>query len=121
MAEASNSKIEFFVWLSRQVMGGLCSRSAEVDRVFADSGADAAAHKRSNNGADFTTAPQVRERMERNQNQQEPAGISAAATADEDFYDGIPRFPAEDSLPHKSRAKQAAVAKVKLQTIYSLL
>ncbi|CAI8598951.1 unnamed protein product [Vicia faba] len=90
METDSNSKIQLLVWFS-QLMGGLCSRSAEVDRVFASSDADSdASHKpnTNNNPADFTTPPQVREIMERN-----PAG----ATADDVFYDGIPRYAAKVS------------------------
>ncbi|KAI5404884.1 protein PSK SIMULATOR 1 isoform X1 [Lathyrus oleraceus] len=92
METASNSKIQLLVWFS-QLMGGLCSRSAEVDRVFANSDADSdASHKpntnNNNNPADFTTPPPVREIMERN-----PAGV----TADDVFYDGIPRYAAKVS------------------------
>ncbi|XP_058757330.1 protein PSK SIMULATOR 1-like [Vicia villosa] len=92
METGSNSKIQLLVWFS-QLMGGLCSRSAEVDRVFASSDADSdASHKpntnNNNNPADFTRPPQVREIMERN-----PAG----GTADDVFYDGIPRYAAKVS------------------------
>lgn len=88
METGSNSKIQLLVWFS-QLMGGLCSRSAEVDRVFANSDADSdASHKpnTNNNSTDFTTPPQVREIMDRN-----PAGL----TADDVFYDGIPRYAAK--------------------------
>ncbi|XP_058786450.1 protein PSK SIMULATOR 1-like [Vicia villosa] len=92
METGANSKIQLLVWFS-QLMGGLCSRSAEVDRVFASSDADSdASHKpntnNNNNPADFTRPPQVREIMERN-----PAG----GTADDVFYDGIPRYAAKVS------------------------
>ncbi|KAJ1386604.1 hypothetical protein SESBI_40654 [Sesbania bispinosa] len=103
MEGPSNSKLEFLVWFS-QVMGSLCSRSAEVDPVFPNTDAPASAN-RSNKDTDSTTAPQLHEKMDRNL--QEPSGTKA----NDDFYDGIPRF-AEDSFPHKTRAKQATVAKV---------
>ncbi|XP_061350028.1 protein PSK SIMULATOR 1-like isoform X2 [Gastrolobium bilobum] len=109
MAGSSNSKIELLVWLSR-VMGGLCSRSEEEedDRMFVN-----AAEKRGgNNGGDFTTAPQVRGRMERNvEVEEEPSGTSTATATNrnEEFYDGIPVF-GNDSCPHKSRSKVSEVS-----------
>lgn len=99
MATASNSKIEFLVWLS-QIMGGLCSRSATVDRVFAttttttDAAATASPSNKTTTTADFTTPPQPRETMDRNL--PEPS----------DFYDGIPRFP------DKPRARASKVSEV---------
>ncbi|RDX69626.1 hypothetical protein CR513_51237, partial [Mucuna pruriens] len=108
MAGASNSKIEFLVWFSR-VMGGLCSRSAEDDQVFVNAAAAAAAaqNKPSNDDATvFTAAPQ---RMERNLPQPSRTNDGASTTMDEEFYDGIPRFP-DDSLPHKSRSKVSEVS-----------
>ncbi|CAJ2641419.1 unnamed protein product [Trifolium pratense] len=87
METASNSKIQLFtIWFS-QLFGGLCSRSSQVDRVFAtNSDADSDAN---NNTAHFTAPPQVhRQTMERN-----PPGL----TSDEVFYDGIPRYAAKVS------------------------
>ncbi|PNX79984.1 hypothetical protein L195_g035978, partial [Trifolium pratense] len=87
METASNSKIQLFtIWFS-QLFGGLCSRSSQVDRVFAtNSDADSDAN---NNTAHFTAPPQVhRQTMDRN-----PPGL----TSDEVFYDGIPRYAAKVS------------------------
>ncbi|CAJ1974775.1 unnamed protein product [Sphenostylis stenocarpa] len=113
MAGASDSKIEFLVWLS-QVMGGLCSRSAEDDRVFvnADSVAAAAAaaaaeNKPSNDGAAvFSAVPQ---RMERNLPEPSRTNGGASFAVEEEFYDGIPQFP-KDSLPPKPRSKVSEVS-----------
>ncbi|TKY73766.1 hypothetical protein E2542_SST02522 [Spatholobus suberectus] len=105
MAGASNSKIEFLVWLS-QLMGGLCSRSAEDDQVFVNAAAAAAENKPSDEATVFTTAPQ---RMERNLPEPSRTDGGASTTVDEEFYDGIPRFP-EDSLPHKPRSKVSEVS-----------
>ncbi|KAH1245929.1 hypothetical protein GmHk_06G016133 [Glycine max] len=106
MAGASNSKIEFLVWLS-QVIGGLCSRSAEDDRVFVN--ADSAAQNKPGSNHDaiiFTAAPQ---RMERNLPEPSRTNGKASTTAAEEFYDGIPRFP-EDSLPNKPKSKVSEVS-----------
>ncbi|XP_054821179.1 protein PSK SIMULATOR 1-like [Prosopis cineraria] len=99
-------------------MGGICSRSANEDKVFAKTDENFVNHKSGKNGqssvpSDFTTAPQIREKMEKDL--QEPSEIRGldAGTSPNDFYDGIPRF--SDSFPHKSRSvksRQAAVAKV---------
>jgi len=101
MAGASNSKIEFLVWLS-QLMGGLCSRSAEDDRVFVNA-ADSAARSKppADDAAGFSAAPQ---RMERNLPEPSRTNGGASSAVDEEFYDGIPRF-AKDSLPQKPRSK----------------
>ncbi|KAK4256846.1 hypothetical protein QN277_006516 [Acacia crassicarpa] len=114
---SGGTAIEFFVWLS-ETMGGICSRSANEDKVFAKTDENLVNHKSGNNGqssvpSHFTTAPQIREKMEKDL--QEPGEIRDinARPNPNDFYDGIPRFP--DSFPHKSRSvksTQAAVAKV---------
>lgn len=117
---SGGSTIEFLVWLS-EAMGGLCSRSANEDRVFAKTDENFDNHKSGMHGecstpSDLTTAPRIRERMEKNL--QEPAeiqGTNDVGTGPVDFYDGIPRYT--DSFPHKSRSvksRQAAVAKVGL-------
>ena len=106
-------RIEFWFRLS-ELMGGLCSRSANDDKVFAKTDEQFDNHKSGKNfhpskPNDFTTAPQIRERMERNL--KESAGVSGQDA--DDFYDGIPRYT--DSFPDKSRSvksRQAAVAKV---------
>ena len=103
MAGASYSKIEFLVWLS-QVMGGLCSRSAEDDRVFVNAADSAHQNKPGSyddDSAVFTAAPQ---RMVRNLREPSRTNGKASTTAAEEFYDGIPRFP-EDSLPNKPKSK----------------
>ncbi|KAF7834101.1 DUF668 family protein [Senna tora] len=114
MSGGSSSTIEFFFWLS-EAMGGICSRSANEDRVFAKADENFDSHHKSGkNGqsssmpSDFTTAPQIRERMVKNL--QEPAEVQGGS---DDFYDGIPRYT--DSFTNKSRSvksRQAAVAKV---------
>ncbi|KAG5035845.1 uncharacterized protein LOC114410036 [Glycine soja] len=108
MAGASYSKIEFLVWLS-QVMGGLCSRSAEDDRVFVNA-ADSAHQDKpgsyDDDSAVFTAAPQ---RMERNLREPSRTNGKASTTADDELYDGIPRYP-EDSLPNKPRSKVSEVS-----------
>lgn len=123
---SGGSTIEFFIWLS-EAMGGLCSKSANEDKVFAkaDENFDHNHNKPGKNGRssvprDFTAPPQIRERMEKNL--QEPAEIQGAIARtgpDEELYDGIPRY--SDSFPHKSRSvksRQAAVAKV---VVYSFI
>ncbi|GAU19524.1 hypothetical protein TSUD_303380 [Trifolium subterraneum] len=107
MESASNSKIQLFtVWFS-QLFGGLCSRSSQVDRVFANSDADSdaatAAHNNNNNNtAHFTAPPPVhRQTMDRN-----PPGL----TSDEVFYDGIPRYAAKVSEVG-SRLRRAGLGK----------
>ncbi|ESW09798.1 hypothetical protein PHAVU_009G156900 [Phaseolus vulgaris] len=105
MAGASNSKIEFLVWLS-QVMGGLCSRSAEDDRVFVNADSAAQSKPAAADAAVFSAAPQ---RMERNLPEPSRTNGGASSPVDEEFYDGIPRFP-KDSLPQKPRSKVSEVS-----------
>ncbi|KAH1112389.1 hypothetical protein AAZX31_04G188600 [Glycine max] len=108
MAGASYSKIEFLVWLS-QVMGGLCSRSAEDDRVFVNAADSAHQNKPGSyddDSAVFTAAPQ---RMVRNLREPSRTNGKASTTADDELYDGIPRYP-EDSLPNKPRSKVSEVS-----------
>ncbi|KAG5067152.1 hypothetical protein JHK86_010883 [Glycine max] len=108
MAGASYSKIEFLVWLS-QVMGGLCSRSAEDDRVFVNAADSAHQNKPGSyddDSAVFTAPPQ---RMERNLREPSRTNGKASTTADDELYDGIPRYP-EDSLPNKPRSKVSEVS-----------
>ncbi|KAI4343501.1 hypothetical protein L6164_010841 [Bauhinia variegata] len=96
-------------------MGGLCSRSANDDKVFAKADDHIDNHKsgekcQSSEPGCLTTAPQMPEIKENKL--QEPIGITAtnAETSSDDFYDGIPRY--NDSFPHKSRPSKVAVAKV---------
>ncbi|XP_027903866.1 uncharacterized protein LOC114163761 [Vigna unguiculata] len=106
MAGASNSKIEFLVWLS-QVMGGLCSRSAEDDRVFVN--ADSAAQSKPPADDAAVVFPVAPQRMERNPPEPSRTNGGASSAVEEDFYDGIPRFP-KDSLPQKPRSKVSEVS-----------
>ncbi|XP_047181602.1 protein PSK SIMULATOR 1-like [Vigna umbellata] len=105
MAGASNSKIEFLVWLS-QVMGGLCSRSAADDRVFVNADSAAQSKPAADDAVVFSAAPQ---RMERNLPEPSRTNGGASSAVDEEFYDGIPRFP-KDSLPQKPRSKVSEVS-----------
>lgn len=100
-------------------MGGLCSKSAKGDKVFAKTGGHSGNHNKSARKnckatmpSDLATAPQVKEKIEKKK--QEPAATNEGTSpAPDDFYDGIPRF--NDSFPHKSRSvrsRQGAVAKV---------
>ncbi|KAJ7945160.1 DUF668 family protein [Quillaja saponaria] len=99
-------------------MGGLCSRSANEDNLYARTNHQYDNHKSGRDRqsavhSDLTTAPQVREKMEKNL--QDPSAIGGIneGTTPVDFYDGIPRF--NDSFPQKSRSvrsKQGAVTKV---------
>ncbi|KAE9610202.1 hypothetical protein Lal_00006515 [Lupinus albus] len=99
-------------------MGGLCSKSAKSDKVFAKiDGHDHNYHNKSGGksykatmGSDLATAPPAREIMENKT--KEPSATNEHA-ANDDFYDGIPRF--DDSFSQKSgsvKSRQATVAKV---------
>ncbi|XP_028785104.1 uncharacterized protein LOC114741013 [Neltuma alba] len=114
---SGGTAIEFFVWLS-ETMGGICSRSANEDKVFAKTDENFVNHKSGKNGqssvqSDFTTAPHICEKMEKDVQEHGEIRGTDAGTSPDDFYDGIPRFT--HPFPHKSRSvksRQAAVAKV---------
>ncbi|KAL2347153.1 hypothetical protein Fmac_001153 [Flemingia macrophylla] len=101
MTGPSNSKIEFLVWFS-QVIGGLCSRSADDDPVFVNAGA-------ANNNPAAEHAAVAPQRMERNAPQPSRTNGRPSAALQEAFYDGIPVY-AEDSSSHKSRSKVSEVS-----------
>ncbi|BAT73210.1 hypothetical protein LR48_Vigan01g008800 [Vigna angularis] len=97
-------------------MGGLCSKSAKGDKVFAKADAHSDNHKSDGKNhksnimvpGDLTSAGDHGV----NRKKQEGAAAAPAGTGSEDFYDGIPRYT--DSFPHKSRSVRSrqAVAKV---------
>ncbi|KAK7318389.1 hypothetical protein RJT34_03088 [Clitoria ternatea] len=90
-------------------MGGLCSKSAKGDKVFAKTDGYSDNHKsdgKNHNKITTTMASDLTRSGDGvvKKKQEGP---------DDDFYDGIPRYP--DPFPHKSRSvrsRQAAVAKV---------
>lgn len=123
MSGGTTTTIEFFVWLS-ETMGGICSRSANEDKVFAkvdenivnhhSNNSKSGKHVQSSLQGDVTTiAPQIRERMEKDLQEHGEIRDINSRNSTSDFYDGIPRY--NDAFPHKSRSvksRQAAVAKV---------
>jgi len=97
-------------------MGGLCSKSAKGDKVFAKADAHSDTHKSDGKNRHSTTMvpsdlTSARDH-EVDKKKQEGAAAAHTGTGSEDFYDGIPRF--NDSFPHKSRSVRSrqAVAKV---------
>ncbi|KAL2342870.1 hypothetical protein Fmac_004155 [Flemingia macrophylla] len=98
-------------------MGGLCSKSAKGDKVFARADghsdnhkSDAKSHKPTTMPSDLTSAG---DGVDKKQQQGGGGGGGAAApagTASEDFYDGIPRY--DDPFAHKSRSGRSKVSVV---------
>jgi len=97
-------------------MGGLCSKSAKGDKVFAKADAHSDNHK--SDGKNHHSAIMVPNDLTSardhgvDKKKQEGAAAAHTGIGSEDFYDGIPRFT--DSFPHKSRSVRSrqAVAKV---------
>jgi len=97
-------------------MGGLCSKSAKGDKVFAKADAHSDNHK--SDGKNHKSTIMVPSDLTSagdhgvDKKKQEGAAAAPAVSASEDFYDGIPRF--NDPFPHKSRSVRSrqAVAKV---------
>ncbi|KAK7358759.1 hypothetical protein VNO77_00698 [Canavalia gladiata] len=92
-------------------MGGLCSKPAKGDRVFAKADGVSDNHKSGGKNNKAITLPSDLTSAGDGVENKKQEG--AAETGPDDFYDGIPRYT--DSFPHKSRSvrsRQAAVAKV---------
>ncbi|PON32302.1 hypothetical protein PanWU01x14_362540 [Parasponia andersonii] len=102
-------------------MGGICSRSSsKVDNPFREGNGHFDRNKSDKGGyhtsvKTMVTPPPVIGIKEEKLQEQEPVGlqkVDAAATApDDDFYDGIPRYPRAQKS-RSVRSTQAAVAKV---------
>ncbi|KAL3021179.1 hypothetical protein AAZX31_05G183500 [Glycine max] len=95
-------------------MGGLCSKSAKGDKVFAKSDGHSDKHKSDGKNHKSTNMPSnLTSAGEHGVDKKKQEGSAAAAgNGSDDFYDGIPRFT--DSFSHKSRSVKSrhAVAKV---------
>ena len=95
-------------------MGGLCSKSAKGDKVFAKSDGHSDKHKSDGKNHKSTSMPSnLTSAGEHGVDKKKQEGSAAAAgNGSDDFYDGIPRFT--DSFSHKSRSVKSrhAVAKV---------
>lgn len=98
-------------------MGGLCSRSANDEKVLAQTDEHLDSNTSNKNGQSSMPGSELTSAPQRVENLQETAGVrdggTNGGTSLDEFYDGIPRFT--DSLTHKSRSvrsRQAAVAKV---------
>ncbi|XP_014510343.1 uncharacterized protein LOC106769299 [Vigna radiata var. radiata] len=95
-------------------MGGLCSKSAKGDKVFAKADAHSDNHKSDgkNHKSNIMVPSDLTSAGDHGVNKKKQEGAAPAGTGSEDFYDGIPRYT--DSFPHKSRSVRSrqAVAKV---------
>ncbi|XP_020227406.1 uncharacterized protein LOC109808704 [Cajanus cajan] len=97
-------------------MGGLCSKSAKGDKVFAKADGHSDNHKSDGRNHKSTTMPSdlasARDGVDKKQ-QLADGGGAPAGTGSEEFYDGIPRF--NDSFPQKSRSGRSKVSEVSLR------
>lgn len=113
------------MWGRKEAMGGLCSKSSKSGNVLAEKNWDSdrlkyaatattASYQKTAKAVVTPPVPADVRTEKKLPEEREPVAVPFdAAAADDEFYDGIPRYPRALSQKSRSvRSTQAAVAKV---------